>query len=112
MDAKQFVAAIEPGLRRRLKDFQLRILRNNLPTSVSFLVTSKEFQDVSRWARIEFMANLVEDTFGLPLEFGPGGLALTPEEADEMKPWERDDSSDWTADIDSEDPAAAPTIGD
>jgi|GEM_PF-4983258 len=108
MDAKHFVEALDPALKRRLKNFKVRILRDNLPTSVLFLVTSPEFHDVPRGDRIYFMADVVEETFGLPLEIGASGLALTPDEANELKPWENDESSDWDPAGRSEDPAAAP----
>ena len=107
MDAKQFLEAVKPVLKARLEQYSVEIKRDNLPTSVMFLVISPAFEGMSRWARIEFMASVVEETFGLPLEFGPSGVALTPKEAAD-NPWPEDDSADWDITSDTDDSAARP----
>jgi len=107
MDDAQVTSRLRPVLGSRLKDFEIRILDNSYPTSVSFLVTSDEFEGVSRWKRIEMMTDVVGEAFGLPLQVGIGGLALTPKEADELHPWEDDESSDFDF-ADSPDSATRP----
>ncbi len=98
MDARSVVSKIEPVLRRRLRSFEIRILKDKLPHGVEFLVTSVDFEGMDRGDRIRFMADVVAETFHLPLTFSPAGLALTPAEANELKPWDdkEDDFTDWS----------------
>ena len=108
MDAKQFVARIRPALEHRLRSFDIRILKDKLPLAVEFLVTSDDFDQYSRGARIQFMADVVKEAFGLPLNFGPAGLALTPKEAQELRPWEEDNDDDLDDISGYGEPAAMP----
>jgi hypothetical protein len=107
MDSKQFLDAITPVLKNRFGQFTVEIKRDHLPTSVLFLVTSTAFEGMSRWARVEVMASIVEEAFGLPLDFGPSGVALTPQEA-KVYPWPEEGSTDWDASNDADDTAAGP----
>ena len=108
MDAKQFIAKIRPVLEHRLSGFDIRILNDRLPLAVEFLVTSDDFDQLSRGARIQFMADVVEEAFGLPLNFGPAGVALTPKEAQELRPWDDKDTDEWNDVGGHGEPAAMP----
>lgn len=80
MDDQQFVDRLRNALRNRLSGFSLWILKDKLPTSVKFLIISADFDGISRGARIEFIAEMVQTAFGLPLTFRPMGRALTQAE--------------------------------
>jgi len=80
MDVNKFIKTLTPCLDRHLGEYKLEITADCLPTSVSFLVMAEDFREMSRATRIRFLAEVIEEAFGLPLTFGPMGLAIAPGE--------------------------------
>lgn len=103
MDANNFVKTLESVLDRHLDDCKLMIKSDNLPTGVSFIVTSAFFEDKSRWDRIEFLRDIVREAFGHPPPFIASGVALTPTEA---KNYLHDDSDEQVSEV-SDSPGSA-----
>jgi hypothetical protein len=80
MDARTFAERIRVALETRLGRFEVRITEDDLPAGVDFLVISDDFEGTSRGSRIQFIADVVEAAFGLPLGFRPMGRAATTSE--------------------------------
>jgi hypothetical protein len=85
MDLQTFLNKMQASLGEYLNCFEIKIIKNNLPQSIQFVVLSEEFETTDRGNRIMFMAAMAEKTFGLPLTFSPAGCALTFEEAKKLE---------------------------
>jgi len=80
MDARTFALRLKQALRHRLPQFEVRITEDDFPTGVDFLVISPDFEGISHGDRIQFVADVVQFAFGVPLSFRPMGRAITPTE--------------------------------
>ena len=110
MDVKHFISRLNPIIAGRVKDHKLQVTRDNLPTSVDFLVISPDFADLSRVERIDFLVSVVKDALGyVPTRIS--GVALTPEEANKLGSRPDDDDSEPEY-LGSDDSAAMPASHD